>query len=134
MNEPSQATATASMYKQYIACLNARAWNELGEFVAADVIHNGRPLGVDGYRAMLEENFRDIPDLHFNADLVVANESHVASRLRFDCTPVQEFLGVPVNGRRVVFHEHAFYTLREGKIAEVFSVIDKTAVEAQVRP
>jgi steroid delta-isomerase-like uncharacterized protein len=122
------------MYKQYIACLNARAWNELGEFVAADVIHNGRPLGVEGYRAMLEENFRDIPDLHFNADLVVANEGHVASRLRFDCTPVQEFLGVPVNGRRVVFHEHAFYTLREGKIAEVFSVIDKTAVEAQVRP
>jgi steroid delta-isomerase-like uncharacterized protein len=134
MNESSQETATASMYNQYIACLNARAWNELGEFVAADVIHNGRPLGVEGYRAMLEENFRDIPDLHFNADLVVANESHVASRLRFDCTPVQEFLGVPVNGRRVVFHEHAFYRLREGKIAEVFSVIDKTAVEAQVRP
>lgn len=134
MNESSQETATASMYKQYIACLNARAWNELGEFVAADVIHNGRPLGVEGYRAMLEENFRDIPDLHFNADLVVANESHVASRIRFDCTPVQEFLGVPVNGRRVVFHEHAFYTLAEGKIAEVFSVIDKTAVEAQVRP
>lgn len=134
MNESSQETATASMYKQYIACLNARAWNELGVFVAADVIHNGRPLGVEGYRAMLEENFRDIPDLHFNADLVVANESHVASRLRFDCTPVHDFLGVPVNGRRVVFYEHAFYTLREGKIAEVFSVIDKTAVEAQVRP
>lgn len=134
MNESSRETATASMYKQYIACLNARAWNELGEFVAADVIHNGRPLGVGGYRAMLEENFRDIPDLHFNVDLVVANETHVASRLRFDCTPVQDFLGVPVNGRRVVFYEHAFYTLREGKIAEVFSVIDKTAVEAQVRP
>ena len=134
MNESSRETATASMYKQYIACLNAHAWNELGEFVAADVIHNGRPLGVGGYRAMLEENFRDIPDLHFNVDLVVANETHVASRLRFDCTPVQDFLGVPVNGRRVVFYEHAFYTLREGKIAEVFSVIDKTAVEAQVRP
>lgn len=88
MNESSRETATASMYKQYIACLNARAWSELGEFVAADVIHNGRPLGVEGYRAMLEENFRDIPDLHFNIDLVVANETHVASRLRFDCTPV----------------------------------------------
>lgn len=134
MNDSSQETAAASMYKQYIACLNARAWNELGEFVAADVIHNGRPLGVDGYRAMLEENFRDIPDLYFNADLVVADESHVASRLRFDCTPAEEFLGLQVNGRRVVFHEHAFYTLRAGKIAEVFSVIDKTAVEAQLGP
>ncbi|WP_345775685.1 ester cyclase [Hoeflea sp. BAL378] len=122
------------MYRKYIACLNARAWNELGEFVAADVVHNGRLLGVDGYRAMLEEDFRNIPDLHFNADLVVANESHVAARLRFDCTPVQDFLGVPVNGRRVVFHEHVFYTVREGRIAEVFSLIDKTAIEAQVRP
>lgn len=134
MNEPSQETATARMYKQYIACLNARAWNELDAFVTADVVHNGRPLGVNGYRAMLEENFRDIPDLYFNADLVVANKSHVASWLRFDCTPVHKLLGIPVNGRRVVFYEHAFYTIREGKIAEVFSVIDKAAVEAQVRP
>lgn len=74
-----------------------------------------------------------IPDLHFKVDLVVATESRIASRLRFDCTPIGEFLGVPVNGRRIVFHEHAFYTLREGKIAEVFSVIDKAAVEAQAR-
>lgn len=63
----------------------------------------------------------------------MATESRIASRLRFDCTPIGEFLGVPVNGRRIVFHEHAFYTLREGKIAEVFSVIDKAAVEAQAR-
>lgn len=133
MNGSSQEAATVSMYRQYIACLNARAWSELGEFVAADVVHNERPLGVHGYRAMLEENVRDIPDLYFNAAIVVANASHVASRLRFDCTPVQEFLGVPVNGRRVMFHEHAFYTLRAGKIAEVFSVIDKAAVEAQAR-
>lgn len=132
MNDSSQDRAAASMYEQYIACLNARAWNELGEFVVADVVHNGRPLGVDGYRAMLEENCRDIPDLHFKVDLVVANKSHVASRLRFDCTPIHEFLGLPVGGRQVVFHEHAFYTLREGKIAEVFSVIDKAAIEAQV--
>lgn len=134
MNESSRERAATLLYERYIACLNARDWNALGEFLTADVVHNGRLLGVDGYRAMLEENHREIPDLHFNAGLVVATESRVAARLRFDCTPVREFLGVPVNGRRVVFHEHAFYTLREGKIAEVFSVIDKAAVEAQVRP
>lgn len=121
------------MYERYIACLNARAWNELGNFVADDVVHNGRRLGVDGYRAMLEENCRDIPDLYFHVDFTMANESHVAARIRFDCTPTDEFLGVPVNGRRVVFYEHAFYTLEKGKIAEVFSVIDKAAIEAQVR-
>jgi Predicted ester cyclase len=35
--------------------------------------------------------------------------------------------------RRIVFHEHAFYTLRDGKIAEVFSVIDEVAGKAQMR-
>ncbi len=129
---PSAEQAAIIFYQRYIACLNARAWDRLGEFVAVDAVHNRRRLGVDGYRAMLEENCRDIPDLFFHVELVVANENRVASRLRFDCTPTHEFLGVRVDGRRVVFHEHAFYTLRQGKIAEVHSVIDKAALEAQV--
>ncbi|MQT13382.1 ester cyclase [Segnochrobactrum spirostomi] len=123
---------TTILYDRYIACLNARDWERLGEFVADGAIHNGRRLGVDGYRAMLEENCRDIPDLQFNLALVVADEGHIASRIRLDCVPIGEFLGLPVNGRRVVFHEHAFYTLVAGKIAEVFSLIDKAAIEAQL--
>ena len=119
-------------YDRYIACLNARDWERLGEFVTDDAVHNGRPFGVDGYRAMLEENCRDIPDLQFHVDLVVAEDGHIASRIRFDCTPTGEFLGLPVDGRRVVFHEHAFYILAAGKIAEVFSVIDKAEIEAQL--
>ncbi|PJG49559.1 ester cyclase [Sphingobium sp. LB126] len=120
-------------YNRYIACLNARDWERLGEFVTDDAVHNGRPLGVDGYRAMLEENCRDISDLQFHVDLVVADEGHIASRIGFDCTPTGEFLGLSVDGRRVTFHEHAFYTLAAGKIAEVFSVIDKAEIEAQLR-
>jgi steroid delta-isomerase-like uncharacterized protein len=132
MDASSHARAATLLYELYIACLNARAWEELGEFVADNVVHNGRLLGVDGYRAMLEENCRDIPDLYFNVDVVVADESRIAARIRFDCKPIDEFLGVPVGGRRVVFYEHAFYTLRKGKIAEVLSVIDKAAIEAQL--
>ena len=132
MDASSHARAATLIYDRYIACLNARAWKELGEFVADDAVHNGRLLGVDGYRAMLEENCRDIPDLYFHVDFVVADESHIASRIRFDCKPINEFLGLPVDGRRVVFHEHAFYTLSKGKIAEVLSIIDKAAMETQL--
>jgi len=132
MTNRSPENATARLYRLYIACLNSRSWTELGDYVAVDEVHNGRPLGLDGYQSMLEADHRDIPDLKFNADVVVADETHIASRLRFDCAPVGEFLGVPVNGRRVVFHEHAIYRLEAGKIAEVFSIIDKAAVEAQV--
>lgn len=125
--------APTSFYDAYLACLNARDWTALGNFVAADTVHNGRTLGLAGYRAMLEQDYRDIPDLRFQAEFVVADANRLAARLRFDCTPIGTFMGVPLNGRRVVFREHAFYGLRDGKIAEVFSVIDKAAIEAQLR-
>lgn len=118
-------------YKRYIACLNARALEALGEFVADDVIRNGRQLGLEGYRAMLEGNYHDIPDLQFRAEWIVAEETRLACRLGFDCSPIGEFLGVKVDGRRIVFHEHALYTLKDGKIAEVWSIIDKAEIEAQ---
>jgi predicted ester cyclase len=40
--------AVTDFYERYIACLNARAWDRLGDFVAAEAVHNGRVLGVDG--------------------------------------------------------------------------------------
>ena len=123
----------AALYRDYIACLNRRDWPALGSFVHNDVVHNGRRLGLSGYRAMLEQNFRDIPDLHFDVQLLVADPPCVASRLAFDCTPRAAFMGLAVNGRRVSFAENVFYQYRDGKIAEVWSVIDKAAIEAQLQ-
>jgi predicted ester cyclase len=119
-------------YRAYIACLNARDWSLLGDFVHAQVHHNGRPLGVDGYRAMLQKDLADIPDLHFDVEFLIANAHCIGSRLRFDCSPRGEFLGLPINGRRIVFAENVFYEIRDGKIADVWSVIDKVAVETQL--
>ena len=124
--------ALAGTYRADIACLNAQDWPNLGGFVQEDARHNGRSFGLAGYRAMLEKDFQEIPDLHFNIDLLIADPPMIAARLRFDCTPQGEFLGLPVNGRRVAFTENVFYEWREGKIAEVWSVIDKAAIEAQL--
>jgi predicted ester cyclase len=125
-------TDLADIYRNYIDCLNRQDWPRLGQFVDADVRHNGRPLGLSGYRAMLEQDFRDIPDLHFNIDLLVCNTAHVASRLAFDCSPKGKFLGLGVDGRRVSFTENVFYEFVGGKIVQVWSVIDKAAIEAQL--
>jgi predicted ester cyclase len=125
-------TDLAEIYRNYIACLNRQDWPRLGQFVGDDVSHNGRRIGLPGYRAMLEKDFRDIPDLRFNIALLVSDASHVASRLAFECSPKGNFLGLAINGRRVSFTENVFYKLRDGKIVEVWSVIDKTAIEAQL--
>ena len=122
----------ADVYRAYLDCLNRQDWPKLGTFVGGDVSHNGRQLGVAGYRAMLEGDFRDIPDLRFNIELLVVDPPFVAARLRFDCAPAGTFLGLPVNGKRISFSESVFYRFGEGKIRHVWSVLDKVAVEAQL--
>ena len=125
-------TGLSTIYRNYIACLNARDWPRLGQFVHDEVAHNGRGLGLSGYREMLEKDVRDIPDLRFDVQLLVSDPPCIASRLAFDCTPKGKFLGLNVDGRRISFAENVFYEFRTGKIWRVWSVIDKTAIEAQL--
>lgn len=120
------------IYRTYIDCLNRQDWAALGTFVADAVVYNGDPIGLGGYRAMLVQNYRDIPDLHFTIELLVADTSYVAARLAFDCTPQGKFLGLDVNGRKVFFAENVIYAFSQGRIVRVWSVIDKVAIEAQL--
>jgi predicted ester cyclase len=122
----------SSIYRAYIACLNAQDWDKLGQFVGDEVSYNERQIGLPGYRAMLERDFAEIPDLYFNVQLLVSDPPTIASRLSFDCRPKGKFLGLDVNGRRVVFTENVFYQFRDVKIDRVWSVIDKPAIEAQL--
>jgi predicted ester cyclase len=127
-------THLASLYRDYIACLNKQDWPSLGRFVGDDAHYNDRRIGLAGYREMLEKDFREIPDLHFTIRLLIADPPYIASRLEFDCAPKGMFLGLAVNGKRVSFTENVFYQFRDGKIAQVWSVIDKAAIEAQLGP
>ena len=122
----------SSIYRDYIACLNKQDWPRLEQFVHSDVHYNNQQIGTVDYREMLERDFYEIPDLHFDIQLLISDPPYIASRLRFNCTPKGTFLGLHVNGKRVSFTENVFYEFREGKIAQVWSVIDKAAIEAQL--
>lgn len=121
-----------ALYRAYIDCLNRQNWSNLGQFVHDDVVHNGRHVGLEGYREMLERDYKQIPDLQFDISLLACDKTIIASRLDFHCTPKGRFLDVPVNGRKVAFSENVFYVVRDGKIADVWSVVDKLAIEAQL--
>ncbi|WP_078707750.1 ester cyclase [Consotaella salsifontis] len=122
----------ADIYRAYIDCLNRQDWARLGTYVADDAEHNGRQLGLSGYREMLVKDFEDIPDLRFNIALLVCEPPRVAARLAFECSPRGQFLGLRVDGRTVSFAENVFYEFRDDKIASVWSVIDKAAIEHQL--
>jgi predicted ester cyclase len=125
-------TDLTDIYQRYIACLNAQDWATLDRFVHAEVHYNGERIGLSGYRQMLERDFQQIPDLHFNVHLLMRDAPHIAARLVFECTPVGELFGLAVNGQRVSFSENVFYEFLDGRIWQVWSVIDKAAVKAQL--
>lgn len=120
------------IYRNYIACLNKQDWPNLGQFVHEEVCYNGEEIGLSGYREMLEGDFRAIPDLYFDIHLLISEPPRVASRLRFNCTPKGILFGLPVNGKKVSFTENVFYEFRDGRIEQVWSVIDKAAIESQL--
>ncbi|OSQ37394.1 ester cyclase [Thalassospira mesophila] len=128
MTQPDLAT----LYRHYIDCLNNQDWDNLAQYVHTDASHNGRKLGIAGYRAMLENDYRQIPDLKFNIEMLSCDAPLVASRLMFDCTPKGVFLGLDINGKKIKFAENVFYEFRDGKIINVWSVLDKAAIEAQI--
>ncbi|MDQ1186701.1 ester cyclase [Agrobacterium larrymoorei] len=125
-------TPLANQYRAYIACLNDQRWDDLGTFVASNVTHNGRRFGLDGYRRMLINDFETIPDLSFKIGILACDPPYIAARLEFDCSPKSMFLGLQINGRRISFAENVFYAFHDLRIVSVWSVIDKTAIEAQL--
>ncbi len=81
---------------------------------------------------MLKGDFRAIPDLYFNIELLLSDPPRIASRLHFDCTPTGILFGLPINGKRVQFDENVFYDFANGKIVKVWSIIEKAAIADQI--
>jgi predicted ester cyclase len=122
----------SKVYRDYIACLNKQDWPNLEQFVHDEVYSNGQRVGLSSYREMREKEFYEIPDLHFHIQLLISDPPYIASQLKFECTPKGKFLGLGVNGKKISFTENVFYEFREEKIWQVWSIIDKAAIEAQL--
>jgi predicted ester cyclase len=122
----------SEIYLGYIACLNRQDWSSLRHFVTDDMQYNDKPLGLGGYLNMLKAYCEEIPDVYFDVRTLIASPPLVASRLVFNCAPANRFLGLPVRGKRISYSENAFYLFDGEKIGQIWSVMDKMAIEAQL--
>lgn len=119
-------------YRGYLDALDERRFDDVEDLLHEELTYNGESLTRDDYVAQRREEARQIPDLHYAVDLLVVEADQVACRIAFDCSPRGEFLGMPVNGRRISFVEHVFYRFREGRIEHVWSLIDTDAIREQL--
>jgi predicted ester cyclase len=120
-------------YRAYLDVLNERRLDDLVHYVHDELSYNGVTMTRGQYQDLIGADVTAIPDLIFDAHIIVASGDQVACRLVFDCTPQQEFLGFSPIGKRLIFAEHVFYRFRDGRIAAVLSLIDRAAIAAQLR-
>jgi predicted ester cyclase len=120
-------------YREYLDALNQRRLDDLVHYVHDQLTYNGKSLTRQQYRDMIATDIAAIPDLVFDAHIIVADDHRVACRLVFHCTPRHTFLGFAPNGERLSFTEHVFYHFIDGRIAQVSSLIDRYAIQTQLR-
>ena len=121
-------------YRAYLDVLNERRLDDLVHFVQDELLYNGKTMTRRQYQDLIATDIAAIPDLIYDAHIIVASGDQVACRLVFDCTPQHEFLGFSPNGERLSFADHVFYHFHDSRIVAVSSLIDRAAIEAQLRP
>jgi len=119
-------------YLAYLDALNDRRFDDLVEYVSDELTYNDEVLTRQQYADMISEDTRAVPDLHFDAQLLVVADDTVACRLGFTCTPTSTFFGHEPSGRPISFCEHVFYRFQDGRIAHVWSLIDRAAIAAHL--
>jgi predicted ester cyclase len=119
-------------YRRYISYLNNRRLDELDEFLHEELTYNCQPETRADYRERIAGDLAAIPDLYFDVQLIVVCGDQIACRLFYNCTPQSEWLGLQPNGESISFAEHVFYKFRDGKIYEVWSLLDVASIAEQL--
>lgn len=130
MDSPS--TTLEAHYRRYISYLNDRKTHDLSDFAHEELTYNGKPMTRAEYQSYIADDIATIPDLYFDVQHLITSKDHVASRIMFNCTPVKQFRGHSPNGQKISFTEHVFYRFEDGKIREVWSLLDDSAIAAQM--
>ncbi len=118
--------------------VNNRKINLIGEFFSPAYVFHGMD-GKDTHNiadsslvSFLKYLFKAFPDLHYDIENVIAENSMVALNLSATGTHKEEFLGYKASDNKVVFKEMFFFRLSNKKIVEGWGVVDVDGLTKQI--
>jgi predicted ester cyclase len=123
--ETDRAELTA-FYRRYNERCNAHRFEELGEFVAADVRVNDSAVGLAGYIAGLRAVVEAFPDYHWDLRRLLVDGSWLSAQLSNTGTHTGTFRDVPATVRMIATTELALYRTEGGKIVESWGDLGAT--------
>jgi predicted ester cyclase len=123
----------AAFYRRYNACCNEHRLDDLGEFVAEDVVINGTDHGLSVYADNLRPIVQAFPDFRWDLRHLMVDAPWIATHFVDTGTHRGPFFGHEATGRSVSAQEFAFYRVHDGRIAEVWGTAFHLDLLAQVR-
>lgn len=125
------------------ASYNNDVWNShnpdaLTRYFAPDArVHSMRPghiagAGLDYLKVRAQALLSAFPDIKFVVEDVIQQDERVAARVTLEGTHRGEFAGIPATGKRMKVYDFATYRVVEGKITDVWSLIDMQALREQL--
>ncbi|MBZ5525179.1 MAG: ester cyclase [Acidobacteriia bacterium] len=106
------------------------------QLYSSSVMHHGfssriRP-GIPGLRDHYTSLLNAFPDMQIEINDVIADGDKVVHRFKFNGTHKGDFLGVPATGKRVSAPGVHIYLFLDGKVVEVWQVLDTFKFLSQV--
>ena len=119
-------------------------WNShnpeaLADYFAPDArVHSMTPgvvagTGLDYLKGRAQSLLNAFPDVHFVIEDVVQQDDRLAARVTLEGTQRTDFAGISATGRRMKVYDFATYRIVDGKIADVWSLIDMQAMHDQLQ-
>jgi predicted ester cyclase len=121
--------ATFSRFQDAVSTGDAEVISKtIDELVEPDVlIHMPLPIQATGPQALKQVwamLLRGLPDLHVAVEDVIAEGDKVVSRNTVTGTHQGEYMGLPPTGKSVTYNEIFIGRLANGRIAEIWGVVD----------
>jgi steroid delta-isomerase-like uncharacterized protein len=136
----AQVTSNKATFRRFHDALNTGDVDliakTIDEVVAPDVLlHAPLPVGATGVQALKDVMtilHRAYPDLHLTIEDLIAEGDKVVGRNAITGTHRGEYLGLPPTGISVVYNEIFIFRFVEGRIAEIWGVVDLYAQMRQL--
>lgn len=111
-------------YREYIAAILAKDLDKLSQYVSDKVVHNGKRLGLEGYKDLILRNIIET-GVDIEIKRLIVDEKTVAAVLTFTTrVETNELVGIQLDGTPFSYAENVVYDFKDGKIVEVFSVFE----------
>jgi steroid delta-isomerase-like uncharacterized protein len=111
----------------------------LGDYVVSDArVHSMTPgkvagTGLDYLKARATSLLKAFPDVKFVIEEVVQQGDRLAARVTLEGTHRADFGGIPATGKRMKVYDFAMYRIADGKITDIWSLIDMQAMRDQLQ-